>query len=288
MHVTGDGASVRVGSVGHQAVGPFSRAGLQFTDLVSWRHLVVDLARAELRRENARLVLGDLWWIADPLLQMVVYTILVSVIFERTLPDYPLFVLGALIAWKAVSTSVSTGCTAIIGNERVVRQLAFPRIVLPAARLLAQLWRLSIALIVLVVLVAVLWPDRLSPALAWLPILALVQMIFLLPFAILLSAATVFVRDLANLMRHLMRLGLYLSPVLYGLDQFVERVPEPVGVAYQFNPVALLLEAYRDVAYHGTAPAASSLLLPIGIGLILLPLALSWFDRVERHFGKAL
>ena len=269
-------------------MGPLSRAGLQFADLVRWRHLVVDLARAELRRENARLVLGDLWWIADPLLQMVVYTILVSVIFERTLPDYPLFVLGALIAWKGVSMSVSTGCTAVIANERVVRQLTFPRIVLPAGRLLAQLWRLSIALVVLVVLVAVLWPDRLSPALAWLPVLALVQTILLLPFMVLLSAATVFVRDLANVMRHLMRLGLYLSPVLYGLDQFVERVPEPVAVAYQVNPVALLLEAYRDVAYLGVAPAASSLLLPIGIGLTLLPFALAWFDRVERHFGKAL
>ena len=286
--MTHDGASVTAERVEYHATGPFSRAGRQFADLVAWRHLVVDLARAELRRENARLVLGDLWWIADPLLQMVVYTILVSVIFERTLPDYPLYVLGALIAWKGISMSVSTGCTAITGNERVVRQLAFPRIVLPAARLLAQLWRLSIALVALVVLVAVVWPDRLSAALAWLPVLALVQTLFLLPFLILLSAATVFVRDLANVMRHLMRLGLYLSPVLYGVDQFVERVPGPVGVGYQFNPVAVLLEAYRDVAYHGVAPAASSLLLPIGIGLFLLPLALAWFDRVERHFGKAL
>lgn len=280
--------SVNAGRVGHRTVGPLSRAGLQVARLIAWRRLVVDLARAELRRENARLVLGDLWWIADPLLQMVVYTILVSVIFERTLPDYPLFVLGALISWKAVSMSVSTGCTAVIGNERVVRQLAFPRIVLPAARLLAQLWRLSIALIVLVVLVAIVWPDRLSPALVWLPVLGVVQMIFLLPLVILLSAATVFVRDLANVMRHLMRLGLYLSPVLYGLDQFVERVPEPVGIAYQFNPMALLLEAYRDVAYHGVPPGPSSVLLPVGIGLILLPLALAWFGRVERHFGKAL
>ena len=265
-----------------------SRAGRQFADLVAWRHLVVELARAELRRENARLILGDLWWIADPLLQMVVYTILVSVIFERTLPDYPLFVLAALIAWKAVATSVSTGCTAITANERVVRQLTFPRVVLPVARLLAQLWRLLVALFVLVVLEALIWPDRLSPAVLWLPVLALVEIILILPFAIVLSAATVFVRDLANFMRHVTRLGLYLSPVLYGLDQFVDRVPDPVAIAYRFNPIALLLEAYRDVAYHGIAPTPSSLLLPVGLGLTLLPLALAWFARVERQFGKAL
>lgn len=250
--------------------------------------MVVELARAELRRENARLILGALWWIADPLLQMVVYTILVSVIFARTLPDYPIFVLPALMAWKGFSSSITIGATAITGNERVVRQLAFPRIVLPVARIGAQLWRLAVALVVMVALMLIVWPERLSLALAWLPVLAVVEVVFLLPFVIALSAATVFVRDLANLMRHVMRLALYLSPVLYGLDQLLERVPEPIGIAYQLNPVALLLEAYRDVAYYASAPTATSLLLPIGVGLVLLAPALAWFGRVEHHFGKLL
>ena len=276
------------GTASRPAPGLLGRAGRQFSHLVARRHLVIELARAELRRENARLVLGDLWWIADPLLQMVVYTILVSVIFERTLADYPLFVLAPLIAWKGVATSIGTGCTAVTGNERVVRQLLFPRIALPAARLLAQLWRLGIGLVALVVLIAIIWPDRLSPALVWLPVLAVVEMILLLPIVIVLSAATVFVRDLANLMRHVVRLGLYLSPVLFGLDQIVERMPEPIAVAYQLNPLALLLEAYRGVTYYGAAPPASSLLMPVGVGLVLLPFALSWFERVERQFGKAL
>jgi ABC-type polysaccharide/polyol phosphate export permease len=275
-------------SLGTAVAGPLTSSGLQLVRLFAWRHLVIDLARAELRRENARLVFGALWWVADPLLQMIVYTILVSVVFARTLPDYPIFVLGALMAWKGFSASVSTGCTAITGNERVVRQLAFPRIVLPVARLAAQLWRLAVALVVMVVLMVLVWPERVSPALVWLPILAVVEIAFLLPFVIALSAATVFVRDLANLTRHLMRLALYLSPVLYGLDQLLVRVPEPVAVFYQLNPVALLLEAYRDVAYHGTAPATTSLLLPVGVAFLLLPPALAWFGRVERHFGKLL
>jgi ABC-type polysaccharide/polyol phosphate export permease len=268
--------------------GLFSRAGQQLSDLFAWRQLVVDLARAELRRENARLVLGDLWWIADPLLQMVVYSVLVSVIFERTLPDYPMFVLAALIPWKGLAVSISTGCSAIIGNERVLRQLVFPRVVLPVARLLAQLWRLGVALVVMVLLMVIIWPDRVSPALVWLPVLALVQLVLILPFAIILSAATVFFRDLANFMRHVMRLALYLSPVLYSMDQLIERVPEPIAVAYRLNPVALLLEAYRDVAYYGVTPSLTSFLLPVGIGLVMLGPALAFFGRAERHFGKAL
>lgn len=268
--------------------GILARAGAQFLHLLHWRRLIIDLARAELTRENARLVLGGLWWVADPLLQMAVYTVLVSVIFARTLPDYPIFVLAALIPWKGFSASVGAGGVAITGNERIVRQLMFPRIVLPVARVVAQLWRLAVALIVMVALMVVLWPDRVSPALVWLPVLAIIEVLFLLPFVIALSAATVFLRDLTNFMRHVMRLALYLSPVLYSVDQLVARVPEPIGEAYQLNPVAVLLEGFRDIAYHGIAPSASSLLLPLGVGLVLIGPALAWFGRVERSFGKAL
>ena len=265
-----------------------ARTGLQLTRLFGWRTLVIDLARAELKRENARQFLGGLWWVVDPLLQMIVYTILVSVIFARTQPDYPIFVLSALIAWRGIAVSIATGCTAITGNERIVRQIDFPRIVLPVARLGAQLWRLALALVVMVVLMLILWPNRVTPALAWLPILAVVEIVFLLPFVVFLSAATVFVRDLANLMRHVMRLALYVSPVLFGVDQLVTHLPEPIATLYAVNPISLLLEAFRSVAYYGTAPTPTSILMPIGAGLLLLPFALAWFGRVERGLGKLL
>lgn len=158
-----------------------ARAGAALLDLVEWRRLVWRLTRAELRRENARLVLGSLWWIADPLLQMLVYTVLIGVLLGRSYDDYPLFVLSALMAWKGISSMSSSACTAITGNERIVRQLAFPRIVLPVARVMSQSWRLAVALGVMVVLIIVVWPDRLSPALAWLPALMVAQVVLMLP-----------------------------------------------------------------------------------------------------------
>lgn len=265
-----------------------AQAGTAILELVGWRHLVFQLARAELRRENAQLFLGALWWVADPLIQMAVYTVLVSVVFARLVPDYPLFVLAALVPWKGLSSSVASGGLAIVGNERVVRQLAFPRIVLPVARLLAQLWRLLVAFGVMLLLMIILWPARVSPMLAWLPVLIAIQIILMLPFVIYLSAATVFVRDLANLTRHALRLALYLSPVLYGLDQLLDRLPPLLAEAYRLNPIALLLDAYRRVTYDGLPPTTASLLLPLGMGLIVLGPALAWFHAREPRFGKSL
>jgi ABC-type polysaccharide/polyol phosphate export permease len=263
-------------------------AGLALLEGIKWRHLIVRLARAELRRENARLILGSVWWVADPLLQMLVYWVLVGVLLGRTADDYPLFVLTALMAWKGVSATIGASCNAVIGNERIVRQMSFPRIVLPLARVMSQSWRLLVALGVQILLMLVLWPHRVTAELLWLPLLFAVQLTFVLPAAIVLSAATVFVRDLANLVRHLLRLGLYLSPVLYGLEVAEERLPSPISDIYQLNPLALLLDGYRNVGYDGIAPTASSILLPLGVGLVLVGPALAWFRRCEPNFAKVL
>jgi ABC-type polysaccharide/polyol phosphate export permease len=85
-----------------------------------------------------------------------------------------------------------------------------------------------------------------------------------------------------------MRLALYVSPVLYSIDQFTERVPDWLATMYELNPLALLLEGFRDAAYNGVAPSPLSIVLPLAVGVLLLPVALAWFGRVEPRFGKAL
>jgi lipopolysaccharide transport system permease protein len=284
-------APLRTGKSGAVSHRPFAfvvEGGQALLEAGHWRRLIVRLARAELQRENARLVLGSFWWVADPLLQMIVYSILVGLLLGRTADDYPLFVLTALVAWKGIASTASAACNAIIGNERIVRQLVFPRVVLPAARIASQGWRLAVALGVMVALMLLVWPHRISPALLWLPVLFVVQLVFIVPFAVVLSAATVFVRDLANLVRHLLRLAMYLSPVLYGFEDAGQRLPDALADVYRLNPLALLLDGYRNVAYDGQPPDIASLLLPLGVGLILLGPALAWFRKVEPRFGKML
>jgi lipopolysaccharide transport system permease protein len=263
-------------------------AGLGLLEVVARRSLIWRLCLAELRRDGAGMVLGQAWWIADPLLQMAIYSLLVNVIFQRSIADYPLFVLPALLAWKWLSGSISGGTSSITGNERVIRQVAFPRLVLPLARLLAEVWRYLAGLAVLFFLMSLFWSDHLSWALVWLPILIAVQFVFMLPFAIAGAAANVSLRDLSNILRHALRLALYLSPVLYGLEQLTVRLPAQLAVAYELNPLALMIQNYRDVVYFGAAPTMSGVLLPLGVGLVLLGPALAWFRRREPRFAKIL
>ena len=266
----------------------FDRPGLTVLDAWSWRQLILRLARAELTREHARLAFGSLWWVLDALLYLGVYTVLVTVILQRGGPDYPLFIFGPLLAWKWFSLTLGSACNAVVGNERIVRQLAFPRVTLPLARVLVQWWRYLGGVVVLIAGMVVIWPDRLSPALLWLPVLMLAQVVFMVPLAIAGAAITVFFRDAATLTRHLLRIGLYLSPVLYSLDQALDQLPEPVATIYQLNPIAVLMEGYRAVTYSAESPMLQSILLPLGVGLVLTVPASMLFTHLQPRFTKHL
>ena len=104
----------------------------------------------------------------------------------------------------------------------------------------------------------------------------------------LASAITVSFRDTATLARHVMRVGLFLSPVLYSLDDALQRLPEGVAAWYRANPIAVLMEGYRVVTFEGAAPSLNSMLLPIGSGLVLAVPAFVLFTMLEPKFAKRL
>ena len=109
-------------------------------DVLSRRRLVGYLVRADIKKKGADTFLGNLWWVIDPLLQMLVYVIFVSLIFQRKTPDYPLFVLAAILPWKWFTSSVSDAASAVVGQGQLIKQIQFPKIVLPMASTTAAGW----------------------------------------------------------------------------------------------------------------------------------------------------
>ncbi len=97
------------------------------------RRLIRYLVQADVRKKGADTLLGNLWWVLDPLLQMAVYVVLVSVVFDRDVPDYPLFIFAAILPWKWFQSTVQDAITSVTGADRLIRQIQFPKLVLPLA-----------------------------------------------------------------------------------------------------------------------------------------------------------
>ncbi|MFH1475555.1 MAG: ABC transporter permease [Chloroflexota bacterium] len=264
---------------------------------LSRRQLIRYLVHADLRKKGSDTVLGNVWWVLDPLLQMAVYVVLVSVIFARSQPDYPLFVFAAILPWKWFTSSVADSITSVVGQGNLIRQLQFPKIVLPVAATVAGIVSFAFGLIPLLGLLVLFYLDRLSANLLLLPLIAVVQLVFTLAVALVLAAVNVFLRDVGNIARHALRLWFYLSPGLYAIEQLEESkvlASHPLALEIlKANPFAILFSAYRAVIYGtpGGGPQAPDW-VPLGtllaISLVLVLAAVALFKRLEPSFAKVL
>ena len=269
-------------------------------EMWSRRQLVRYLVRADLKKRGADTLLGNLWWVIDPLLQMLVYVILVSVIFARSQPDYPLFIFAAILPWKWFSTAVNDATVAVTSQDRLLKQVRFPRLVLPAAAVTAGVANFAFGLIPLAAMLLFLYPDRLSLNLAFIPVIAAVQLVFTLAVGLMVSAINVFYRDVGNLSRHLLRLWFYLSPALYGpatIHNLASGYPTLFRLI-ELNPFYTLFTAYRNVIYGAEtldggstpplAPEWGALAALLVVSLVLLAVATVFFKRLEPSFAKVL
>jgi len=270
-----------------------------FRDVLSRRRLIRYLIQADLKKKGSDTFLGNVWWILDPLLQMMVYVILVSVIFDRGGPDYALFVFSAILPWKWFTSSVNDAISSVTGQERLIKQLQFPKIVLPVSGTLAGVVSFTFGLIPLAAILVLVFPHRISPYLVFIPVIAAVQLVFTLGLGLLVATANVFVRDVSNVARHVLRLWFYLSPGLYSFSlvadsNIAKELPALIAIL-RLNPFVILFESYRAVIYgtpDGLGPAtmpdwtALGGLLLVSAALVLIGTAI--FKRLEPTFAKVV
>ena len=265
--------------------GGFGLVASGLRDIASRQRLIRYLVGADLKRTHADTLFGQLWWVLDPLLQMLVYYVLVTIIFSRPIPDYPLFLFAAILPWKWFSTSLNDATLSVTGRQSLIRQLQFPKIVLPTASIVAGTVSFAIGLIALG-LIYLFFLDRLSAWVLLIPVIAVVQFVFTLALGIALSAVNAFYRDIQNVLRHFLRLWFYLSPGLYSLDM----VPggTVIHTILSLNPFAVLFESYRAVTWGETAPNWLGLAILSVVSLGLLGGAVWLFKRAEPAFARIL
>jgi ABC-type polysaccharide/polyol phosphate export permease len=261
-----------------------------WAEIWSRRRLIGYLARADLKKKGADTFFGNLWWIIDPLLQMTVYVVLVDFIFHKSVPDYPLFIFCAILPWKWFTSSTYDAVTAVVGQERLIKQIHFPKIILPVASTTAAVANFLFGLIPLFALLLLFFRDRATCHVVWIPYVAFVQFMFTLAFCVAVSAVNVFFRDIGNVVRHFMRLWFYLSPGLYALDQLQEQMAKNqlISAAVNLNPWTWIFESYRRLIYYGQDPYWFKLLAVLAFSVAFLAFSTYLFKRVEPAFAKVL
>jgi ABC-type polysaccharide/polyol phosphate export permease len=259
-------------------------------EIWSRRRLIRYVVKADLVKKGSDTLLGNVWWVLDPLLQMAVYVVLVTVILKTTREAYPLFIFCAILPWKWFTSSVGDAITSVTGREKIIKQVNFPKIVLPVAATVSGVLNFAFGLIPLFALLVLFYPSHLSWWPVLIPVVAFVQFFFTLAVATTLAAVNVFYRDVGNLMRHLLRLWFYLSPALYGADQItsITEKSRVMSLIFGLNPWTSIFESYRNLIYYGQPPLWSGLSLVLVVSLVLCGGSFMLFKRLEPSFAKVL
>ncbi|MCY7418353.1 MAG: ABC transporter permease [Chloroflexi bacterium] len=271
-----------------------------FREVMSRRRLIRYLVGAEIKKKGTDTVLGNVWWILDPLLSLMVYVFVMTIVFARKQEDFAVFLLAAMIPFKWFTQTLSDSVSAVVSQGQLIKQIQFPKIVLPIVVNGAGLVNLAFGFGVLFAVV-LLWPgfaDHLSYMILFVPLIAAIQFVLMLGLSMFVAALTVFYRDIGIIIGHVLRLLFYVAPILWtfgsanGRGELLKEELGDVGFSLlRYNPVAVLLEAYRTCIYGITkgeswAPASpsdlgfESLAIVLLISVVLLILGTIVFKRL--------
>lgn len=253
-------------------------------EIYEYRTMISSLIKRDLRGRYKGSALGFAWTFLNPLLQLVVYTIVFSQIMRAGIEDYYLFLFVALIPWIFFNSSVAGGTTCIINQKDMVSKIYFPREILPIAHVTCQLVNMLLSFIVVFVVLLLSGKGVSLVALAYFPIIVLAEYLLAISITMIVSALTVYLRDLEHIITIITMAWQFLSPVMYSIDM----VPEKMREIFYLNPMTPIIVAYRDILYYKKAPELATLLHGFIFSVVLLVVGWFVFGRLKKHFAEEM
>ncbi len=270
---------------------PYSNA-LALKDLCKslrrYRELLWEMTRRDLVERYAGEVLGGAWAIAQPLLVMFIYTFVFTFIFKLRLnadggSQYVAYLLAALAPWLAMQDIIGRSPTLIVDSSNLVKQIVFPAEILPLKMVLASTITLAIGL----AFPMIIGLSTGSAKPVWwllLPFPVLCHLMLLAGIAYMLSAATVFVRDLKNIVQLLLMIGLFAHPILYAPNM----LPPWADAFFYLSPLSHILWIYRDIIVYGEITHPLAWFLAPFVSAFFFISGYRVFRHLSHYFGDAL
>jgi ABC-type polysaccharide/polyol phosphate export permease len=269
-----------------QLASPPPRRPGALAELFRFRQLIALLVVRELKVRYKRSLFGLLWTMLNPLLLMVVYSVVFTTIMASPQKNFAVFLLSALLPWLYFSTAVAQGLASVLGNQDLIRKVRLPQAVFPLSVVGSNFVNFALSLVPLFLLMLAL-RQPFSAALLFLPLAILILTAFVSGVTLLLASATVFFRDVRHLTEVLLQVLFYLSPVVYGLDQIAQRDAwwyRLFKAELTVNPFTMLLPLVRDPVYYARLPALSTILAAGAWSAGALLVGFAVFHRLEpRH-----
>ena len=255
--------------------------------LLRHRSLIQSLVARELKARYRGSVLGFFWSFINPLLLLLVYWFVFSVVLPGIRPidiePYALFMFCGLLPWTWFSSSVLEASNVLIAGGNLIKKVLFPAEVLPVVTVLANMIHFLLGLpIIAAALVYFAVPVR-PLELLWLPVVVLVQLFFTLGLALIVASLTVHFRDLRDILGNLMTFWFFATPIIYPMSL----APPSGKVLLDLDPFTHLVISYQEILFYDGPFGHWKWLLALGgVSIVLFLLGYFLFDRLRDSFAE--
>jgi ABC-type polysaccharide/polyol phosphate export permease len=243
------------------------------------RELIWALALKELKIRYKRSFLGFLWALLNPMLLMIVLTIVFSTIMRFPIQHYAIFLLSALLPWTFFAQSLSYAAESIVGNADIIKKVRVAKLIFPIAAVVSNMVNLVLSLIPLALLV-LFFRHPFHVTWLFLPIPLLALSLFTLGATFFFAAANVFYRDVSHILQIVLQVWFYVTPIIFSEDFF----PAKYRWFFKLNPLGFSLKQIRLSVYYGLMPNANSIVASFVCAFIVLFLGFAMFRRYENRF----
>ena len=245
--------------------------------------LIIVITQKELKSKYKNNVLGYFWSIAHPLAFALVFYIAFKIVIKIPLQDYMVFLISGLFPWQWLATSVGTAPRVFLTNVSIIKKVNFPRNIIPFTIVLQDMihFVLSIPVIVLFMLI-----YNITPGWIWLvgiPLLLIIQFIFIYGVALAISSLNLFFRDLERLTGIFITLAFYFTPIIYPETM----IPAKYAKLVNLNPLTPLMVSWRNLFLHNQLDFMQ-LTISFAYALLFLAIGSTIYKKLSWKFAEVI
>ncbi len=256
---------------------------MMIRDLFKYREFLKTSVLKEFRGKYKKSFLGVLWSFINPLLQLLIFSLVFSSIMKTGIKNYTVFLVVALIPWNFFNITMVQSTTTIVSNAGILKKVYFPREILPVSIVTSNLLNFLISFVIIIGALLISGVG-ISLYILLIPFVILTQYILLIAFAFILSSITVYIRDLEYFINVLMMLWFYLNPIVYSVGS----IPAKLRPIFDLNPMLHIINAYRDILFYQKMPNMLNLLYLFIICNVFLLIGYKIFKKLEKRFVEEL
>lgn len=238
-----------------------------------------EVVKRDIKRKYYKSVLGVLWTVLNPLLSMLVMTLVFSTLFHRNIENYPIYLLCGQLIFHFISGASRQSLSAILGNAGYIRAIYIPKYIFVLSRVVEGLVDLLFSLVALF-LVMFFTKAPFTPNLLILPVLLVLVFMFTLGLSFILATYGTFFRDLHHLYGIFTTLWMWTSAIFYPLSI----IPSTYSFLFDLNPTIHYISIMRAICHEGVPPSEKALVIATCYSILTLLLGISIFKSKENKF----